>query len=283
MKKRITAMFFSGTDTTQKIVRGIAKELTELAELIELTELTDLDEMISFNEMDFTLPEAREQAVTYTKGDLVILGVPVIAGRVPNVLLKYLNTVRGQGALGIPVVVYGNRNYDDALIELKDIMEDNGFVVISAGAFVGEHSFSKELAQGRPDDRDMAVVREFTRRIYEKMNTDQSFPDLKVKGMKPYRPYYVAKDKQGNPFDFRKITPKTSSSCTDCKLCAELCPMGSIDFEDVSRIIGPCIKCCACVKKCPAEAKYFDDAGYLNHKQELEEACTLRREPELFS
>ncbi|AGA70738.1 flavodoxin [Desulfitobacterium dichloroeliminans LMG P-21439] len=271
MKKRITAMFFSGTGTTRKIVRGIAEELAKL------------DGEISLNEKDFTFPEARKQAVSYTKDDLVIVGVPVIAGRVPNVLLKYLNTVTGQGALGISVVVYGNRNYDDALIELKDIMEANDFVVISAGAFVGEHSFSKELAQGRPDDKDMAVVSEFARQIYSKMNAELSFVDLQVKGMKPYRPYYVAKDKEGNPFDFRKITPQTSSSCIDCKLCAQLCPMGSIDLEDVSRITGPCIKCCACVKKCPVEAKYFDDAGYLNHKHELEAACTLRREPELFS
>lgn len=269
MRKRITAMFFSGTDTTQKIVMGIARELAGLEGEFSLTEI------------DFTLPEARREAVAFTKDDVVILGVPVIAGRVPNILLKYLNTVTGQGTLGIPVVVYGNRNYDDALIELKDIMEANGFSVISAGAFIGEHSFSKILAQGRPDEKDMAVVCDFARQIYSKLTSVQSTA-LQIKGMKPYRPYYVAKDQEGNPFDFRKITPKTSSECTDCKLCAQLCPMGSIDYKDVSYLIGPCIKCCACVKKCPVEAKYFDDLGYLNHQHELEATCTLRREPEFF-
>ena len=47
--------------------------------------------------------------------------------------------------------------------------------------------------------------------------------------------------------------------------------MGSIDGADPAQVTGICIKCCACVKGCPTGAKYFDDAGYLYHKSELEE------------
>ena len=36
------------------------------------------------------------------------------------------------------VVVYGNRAYDDALLELSDIATGAGFVPLAAGAFVGE-------------------------------------------------------------------------------------------------------------------------------------------------
>jgi DUF1009 family protein len=89
------------------------------------------------------------------------IGVPVYAGRVPNVLLKYLNSIIGNAALAIPVVVYGNRNYDDALIELKDILELKGFKVIGGGAFIGEHAFSRTLANNRPDEKDMDIAREF--------------------------------------------------------------------------------------------------------------------------
>ena len=85
--------------------------------------------------------------------------MPVIAGRVPNVLLKFLDTLQGGGALAVPVVLYGNRNFDDALIELRNILQDRGFYAIGAAAFIGEHSFSRILAAGRPDSSDLELSR----------------------------------------------------------------------------------------------------------------------------
>ena len=53
--------------------------------------------------------------------------------------------------------------------------------------------------------------------------------------------------------------------------------MGAIDPNDVSQVVGKCIKCCACVKKCPKGAKYFDHEGYLYHQHELEDQYAGRR------
>ena len=212
---------------------------------------------------------------------LVVFGVSVIAGRVPNVLLKYLNAIKGNNALAVAIVVYGNRNYDDALVELKDILEVSGFKVIAGGAFIGEHSFSKTLANDRPDDEDMAAVINFSEQIYDKI-TKGNFNTVTVKGNKPYRDYYKPKDRSGNPVDIRKVVPKTNENCIDCKICAAVCPMGSIDFDDVTVLNGICIKCCACIKKCPTKAKYFDNKNYLNHKYELEEEFEKRKDPEIF-
>ncbi|MCY6372156.1 EFR1 family ferrodoxin [Clostridium ganghwense] len=271
MNKKITTMYFSATDTTKKIVSGIAKKLSE-----------NIDTKITINNVNFTLPEVRKEPVSFTEEDIVIVGVPVYAGRVPNILLKYLNSIIGNGALAIPVVVYGNRNYDDALIELKDLLQLNGFKVIAGGAFIGEHSFSKTLAQNRPDEKDMAIISDFANQIYTKITSQDKIQTVVVNGNKPYRKYYMPKDKDGNPVDIRKVTPKTNSNCIDCKLCVEVCPMGSIDSKDVSKLNGICIKCGACIKKCPTHAKYYDDKGYLRHKNELEIGFTYRREPELF-
>ena len=58
--------------------------------------------------------------------------------------------------------------------------------------------------------------------------------------------------------------------------------MGSIDPTDVSAVRGICIKCCACVKGCPTGAKYFDDAGYLYHRYELEAQYARPVENEVF-
>ncbi|MCG9968884.1 EFR1 family ferrodoxin [Pelotomaculum terephthalicicum JT] len=269
--EKINAMYFSPTGTTQKIVSGLAGKILENA-----------GGQTAVNIIDFTLPGVRKETVSFTAEDLVVIGVPVYAGRVPNILLKYMNSITGNGALAVAVVLYGNRDYDDALIELKDILELNGFKVIAGGAFIGEHSISKILAKNRPDEKDMAVINDFASKIYAKITTGNNLQSVMVKGNKPYRKYYMPIDEHGMPVDFRKFVPKTSSDCMDCKLCPSICPVGSINYEDVSKLDGICIKCGACVKNCPNEAKYFDDKDFLRHKHELEVEFAERKEPELF-
>ena len=271
MNKKINMMYFSATGTTRKIVSGIAKNISE-----------NIGRNVTINEIDFTMPVARKKPVQFTEEDVVIIGVPVYAGRVPNVLLKYLNSIVGSNTLAIPVVVYGNRNYDDALIELTDIFKLNGFNIIAGGAFIGEHSFSKTLAKNRPDEKDMDIACGFANQIYNKITTQDKTQVVIVKGNNPYRKYYKPVTKEGITVDIRRVTPRTNSNCNDCKICASICPMGSIDFEDVSKLNGICVKCGACIKKCPTNAKYYDDADYLRHKFELENQFAYRREPELF-
>ncbi|MEL7565319.1 MAG: EFR1 family ferrodoxin [Dehalobacterium sp.] len=271
MSRKINAMYFSPTGTTKKVVCALADRISQQS----AGEMT-------INNIDFTLPGSRAEPVSFGKEDLVLVGVPVYAGRVPNVLLKFLNTVRGNGALAVPIVLFGNRSYDDALIELKDILESDGFKTAAAGAFIGEHSFSDILAQGRPDEKDLNMVESFACAIYKKITCPEEIRPLLVKGHKPYRSYYMPKDKKGSPVDLRKVTPKTASKCIDCKLCVKVCPMGSLDMTDVGKLRGICIKCGACIKKCPVQAKYFDNPDYLRHKHELEIDCARRQEPELF-
>ena len=111
MSKKVYGMYFSGTGTTKKMVTYIASELAKKVGY-------------EYEAYDFTPPAVRKEVKSYEQGDIVVLGTPVIAGRVPNLLLKYLDTVVGNGAYGVPVVLFGNRNFDDALIELRNIMEE---------------------------------------------------------------------------------------------------------------------------------------------------------------
>ena len=290
----ITAMYFSGTGTTKKVTAAIADELTESKISQDETAAGENPGSIKAGikpwqraaDIDFTPPAARREIYRFTPDDLVVFGVPVIAGRVPNVLLKFLDTLQGGGALAVPVVLYGNRNFDDALIELRNILQDRGFYAIGAAAFIGEHSFSRTLGAGRPDAQDMALVEELAHKTAEKVKGLERAPEIPayVAGCDPIRPYYTPRDRHGEPIkDFLKAKPVTDSDkCVKCGLCARLCPMAAIDPNDVSSVVGKCIKCCACVKKCPKGAKYFDHEGYLYHQHELEELYARRADSEIF-
>ncbi len=271
--EKIWAVYFSGTGTTRRTVEriagGIASRLNLPAESV-----------------DFSRPAVRQETLGFGEKDLVVFGTPVYAGRVPNVLLPFLQErIVGGGALAVPVVLFGNRNYDDALIELRNILAADGMHPIAAGAFVGEHSFSRVLGADRPNAEDEALMDEFAARVAELAAGLDAAPvkSVAVRGQEPLRPYYTPRDRAGNPINILKVKPKTDMSrCGGCGLCANLCPMGSIDPADVSAVRGICIKCCACVKGCPTGAKFFDDAGYLYHQHELEAQYARPAENEVF-
>lgn len=271
--RKVWAVYFSGTGTTKKTVCRIAE--TAAKEL-----------QLPWEAVSFTLPDERENKMHFSLDDLVIFGTPVYAGRVPNVLLPFLREkLEGGGALTVPVVLFGNRNYDDALIELRNLLQENHFACIAAAAFVGEHSFSYTLGAGRPDAEDEALMDGFAEAIVRKVQNLPAVPEetVAVRGEDPIRPYYKPRDRHGNFINILKVKPKTDPElCNRCGICATRCPMGAIDPHDPTLVPGTCIKCGACVKGCSNGAKYYDDEGYLYHKTELEEMYARRGQVEMF-
>ena len=281
MKRRnIYGLYFSPTGTTKNVVSHIVSNLSHMFNVTY--------DLISINK-----PQQRISEIDFSDEDIVVVGFPVYAGRVPNLLLPFINKIRGNGAIGISVVLYGNRNYDDALYELSHIMYSNGFNIIASGAFVGQHSFSNILAKGRPDARDLNIISQFSNDIHTKICNElissdiikkesQTFMELYFKEKSTLK-YFQPRDKNGNRIDIRKVKPITSESCNFCGRCIELCPMNAIDVKNPKNIIGICIKCGACVKYCPSHAKSFVDKAYLTHVYELEDKyLNIRGKIDLF-
>ncbi len=270
----IKAVYFSAVGNTRKVVDAIAISLSdELGAEVET--------------IDFTLPESRKREYTFGPEDLVIFGVPTYAGRVPNKILPFVQTLfHGQDTPAAAVVTFGNRNFDSSLTELTEELGKNGFRVFAAGAFVCRHVFSDIIADGRPDVRDMEVVFEFSRRIAERAEGAESVSDLSVPRIRegaPVGPYYTPLGMDGQPAKFLKAKVVTDvTKCDRCGQCARVCPMGSISHEDVREVPGPCIKCHACVRKCPHGAKHFEDEAFLSHVAYLEKNYTRRAEPEIY-
>lgn len=280
---KVHAVYFSATGNTKFVVSMIAEEIAKKLKVL-------------WESCDFTLPDDRKVQRQFGEGDLVIFGTPVYAGRVPNKILPTVQSLfEGNGALAVPVVTFGNRSYDNALIELRNELEGHGFHTIAAAAFVAEHSFSRKLATGRPDQKDREEIVQFASQVTElvekiaaqerlERTAKTALPNhpVPVKGTEPIPAYYRPLGIDGKPAVFLKAKPKTKESCTECKLCVSVCPMGSIDRKDPRLVTGICIKCQACIKACPEKAKYFDDEAFLSHLAMLEHHYLKRAKNEIF-
>ncbi len=235
--KSVKLVYFSPTGTTKKVLLSIANGIT-----------SDRVECI-----DITRPETRKTPMKTSEDELLIVGVPVYMGRVPALIIDWLNAIQAHHTPTVCVVGYGNRGYEDALLELKKIIQQCGGIPIAGGAYIGEHSFSTDAtptAAGRPDIDDIRHAKEFGRKIKEKLQSVTSISELseiEIPGMYPYRG-----DSTLWTVDFISVSDK----CTQCGICAELCPTGAIDPQNSSKIqVEKCITCCGCIKNCPEHAR----------------------------
>ncbi|MBS5550982.1 MAG: 4Fe-4S binding protein [Bacteroides sp.] len=272
-------VFFSPTHTSAKIARAVGDGIG----------------MGRRMETDLTLDESADP-IEITNA-LTVIAAPVYGGRVAPVALKRLKRLKGNNAPAILIAVYGNRDYEDALIELRDTAVELGFTPLSAGAFIGEHSYSTTnmpIAAGRPDASDLQIAFQFGQDSLNKLieKTAVTSPELQaacklkslggklsillssffIKGTSPYKIVQAGKP----------ACPVCTEACFVCGECVEVCPTHAISIsKDGSQIetdINRCIKCCACVKECPNEARVF----HTPFAAILHEKFNTRREPELF-
>lgn len=249
----------------------------------------DKTDFVDFTNVAVRLSNDHIKAISemFKSEDHVVIGLPVYAGRVPNVLLKYLSLYKGNKAKLTVILTYGNRHYDDAAKEAYHMFTSQGFTVLSVVCVVGEHSFSDTIASNKPNEKDHQTLKAIAEN--EALESLYKVKNLKVHPIETLskdlelRDYFKPVDYDGNVYAFKTIKPITTEACNNCGICAIVCPMGSISDTNYSEIIGPCIKCCACVKHCTAHAKIFNDVNFLKHKLELEEAyCNIERDIEVY-
>ena len=232
---------------------------------------------------DITYPEGREKDINLNEDDILIIGFPVYASRLPNKIVGYLkDAIKGKRTPAIGMVTYGNRSYGDGLSELFCHLKNNGILPIAGISVPGEHSFSEKLATGRPNQEDLEALREFGKRCGQKI-LKEKYTEPYIKGNFPPGPYYKPKKEDGSPANILKVKPVTDrKKCTKCGICSEVCPMGSIDKNNFRNVVGICIKCMACIKYCPEGAKQFIDRDFLSHVKMVEKNFTYRKEIETF-
>jgi ferredoxin len=251
-------IYFSPTGTTRKVIDAIAEGLA-----IE-----------KINRYDLTYPcEKTEQ---YFEDGIAIIGTPVYAGRVPVDCLERMANYSANNIPTVLIALYGNREFEDALVELRDVSLAQGFKVIAAGAFIGEHSYATPkypIAIGRPDADDLQLAKKFGQQIAAKIEKGD-FGTPMIEGQIPYR----------ERVKFGGIAPETNAeTCTLCGRCAEVCPVGIIAVSDsVSTQAEQCIMCSACVKKCAVGSRIFDHPIMIERQELLVKNCSAPKAPKLF-
>ncbi len=180
-----------------------------------------------------------------------------------------LKKIHGNDSLAVAVAVYGNRDYDDALLELKNILSENGFSVIAGGAFIGEHSYTRKVGTKRPDDEDIAKATIFGKEIRKKIDTDTYIKDIKIKEI-----FLIEKI-----WPIRVFSPMANKNCIYCRKCYIVCPVGAIDKKDPELVdVEKCIHCYACVKVCTFNGREIPGNPLKDIIGFLETQCSDRKE-----
>jgi len=249
---KVTTLYFSATYTTKRVVEAVAAGLSNEVASYDITNDTATDTVIIPRE------------------ELLVVGVPVYAGRVPAMAAERLLRFKGEKTPAVVVAVYGNRHYDDAVLELHDMMTECGFRTVAAGAFIAQHSIFPKVGAARPDDEDLAEIKSFAEKSLAVLAGD--FGAINIPGNRPY------KVPGGIP-----IWPTASRKCNGCGACAKLCPTGAIDpVAPKSVNKEKCIKCGRCIVVCPTKARRFYGIKYSLAAARFNAAFAARRANEMW-
>ena len=248
-RKKATIVYFSPTGNTRKTLEAMAEAVGEQTVCIDLT------------------ADLKGPVCQFQKDDFVIFGAPVYGGRIPAAARERFLGLKGDRTPCLAVVTYGNRDFDDALLELTDLAVSQGFVVKGAAAAVGRHTYG-EIQTDRPDASDLEQDRDFAAKAAEK---PEEAPAVEIPGNRPYKD-------GGSGGSFR---PLTSDACVKCGLCVKRCPMQAIG-DDCTTISDACISCFRCIRQCPKQAKNMETQEYQAFARMFTEKLKNRRENQYF-
>lgn len=252
---KVYEIIFSPTGGTLKVADSFTKAFSD-----EVTQI------------DLTNPNLDFSNFSFHSDDICIIAVPSYGGRVPAIAISRLQQMKGEQAKTILISVYGNRAYDDTLLELKNTLVDANFHCVAGIAAIAEHSIMHDFAAGRPDADDIKELEHFADKIKNEFKYNSNDKELILPGSFPYRQY------NGVP-----MKPSAGKKCMKCGLCATKCPVNAIPINNPDETdTKKCISCMRCVTICPNKARSVNALLLAAATQKMKNACTEYKHNELF-
>lgn len=256
---QVKKIVFSPTGGTQRVANILGDAL---AKVLGAT---------AADPIDLADPFLDETNITVPADAFVVIAMPCFGGRAPEVAMKRLGLIKGSGAKCVVMNVYGNRDFDDALLEMEDGAIAAGFGVIAAIAAIAEHSIMHQFATGRPDATDVSNLEGFAQRIAKQVTDGENTAAPRVPGNDPYM-------KAGAV----PLVPKITGECVSCGKCAESCPVTAINTVDFAGDKDVCIACMRCIEVCPHDARSISKVMVKAASMAIKKAASVRKECELY-
>jgi ferredoxin len=244
--KKVQSLYFSPTGNTKKIIEAVSEGLS----------------IPHSTPIDITSKRSRETWPGEVEGDLLLVGVPVWHSTFPAVVLPTLKKLKGEGRYAVPVAVCGHAKFGACLPQVAGILKKQGFKIVAAANFIGEHSYATDespIGRGRPDDRDLWKAAQFGRRIISKLKTyatevvslwrDNAYVQIYAEGSISTQGSMLFESY--HPLIYVVVSPDVRERCGSCGNCGEVCPTGAMDADAHVINEAVCTRCWACVLKCP--------------------------------
>lgn len=254
--KKVKAVYFSPSGTTEKVVKSVCEGLSGQKEYHDI------------------LIHKIEKKLSVEQDEVLVVAMPVFGGRVPDYCVSSLKHLHGKNSPAIIMAVYGNREFDDTLVEMQDILEKNDFLIIGGAGFIAQHSLFNKIAAGRPDEEDMKAMMNFAAQCQQKLDTfvPEKTVTPEIPGNRPYKEYMK-----------NTMTPEGSKACTKCRTCVQICPVGAIGSETPRKTNkNKCISCTACVAHCPTGARSFSGPIYSVMQKKISGHCAEKKEAKVY-
>lgn len=247
MSRKVTTVYFSPTGNSKKTVAAMAEAISKEYETIDIT----------------VMPSTAE----FSAEEFVVFGAPVYAGRIPNVARERFTGFKGNNTPCIIVATYGNREFDDALLEMADMFTEQGFVIKGAAGTIGRHTYG-EIQVDRPNEVDFEECKSFATKA---VSNDKNWPEFDIPGNRPYREG-ISKGSHH---------PTCNDACIKCELCVRACPVQAIG-EDCESVSDKCISCFRCIRNCPVGGKEIITENYKKFAADFTEKLKTPKDNKFF-